>query len=115
MQLNKKERRSWLTYIARLKAKLPTSKPVMVRSRRTRQRNDEEWYLYDDQWYIVIGSHLNYYQRIDALEHAYAHVLDELDEHAREEHRDSWGKWYSRVHRARLEIDDEIRQENDDG
>jgi hypothetical protein len=51
---------------------------------------------------IYIKQNQSWNNMVDSLIHEWAHVLDEWDGTTREEHRDSWGVWYSRCYRAYL-------------
>lgn len=97
VRLTKDQRRGWLTYIAALKRELPAK--VEIRTGRTNSGNAAQAIHYDNGTHkITIGSHLNYQERIDALEHEYSHVLD-IDENGqrKKEHRQSWGRHLARV------------------
>jgi len=51
---------------------------------------------------VYVIRHLSMETAIDTLVHEAAHVCDwwHCGDGVRDDHRDSWGKWYSRVYRA---------------
>lgn len=88
-----------LSLVRHLKRHLPPALPVIFRRRKLKGRFGEHWVKNGINW-IVVDSRSSATVQIDTIVHEWAHALDESP--CREPHRDSWGKWYSRVYREQL-------------
>jgi len=112
IRLNKRQRRKWAKYIAHLRKRFPLKQPIYVRTRKIREQG---YCLHThkangtvDYIEIVISSDLNYLQRIDTLQHEYAHALecaaygnwDLLNIHS-----ECWGVMFSKVYQACEELE----------
>ena len=100
-RLSKSERQEWLLIIRKLKEALPLGEKVEVRTLPIKTLSGY-CTKSSDGWSIVISSYLDFNGRIDALEHEYAHALDDNPDRGNfhKEHGASWGIKFSKCHRV---------------
>ena len=117
--LTGKQKKQWRRIVSTLKKELPPPLKTTIRTRAF-PGSDRDYesitYFERKRAEILIGSHLNYYERVDALIHEYAHILDRGLAHEKpnaELHDDTWGVWYARCYRAWEKADDQAKEQHE--
>ena len=104
MALTPAQKGRWRHFIDALRAQLPPSKRLEIDTGKA-GADHAACIFYPDHIKILIGQHLSWDARVDALVHEWAHALDGPD-HCME-HGPSWGKHFARCYK----VIEKIREE----